>query len=47
MERVSKTTMQQFSDAKCLPEGAVILTESEVTTIRWNMVDKWKPKSEM
>ena len=47
MEAESNRSIQRFSDAKNIPEGAVILTEDEVERMKWDIIQKWKPKSEM
>ena len=47
MEAGSKGSIQQFSDAQNIPEGAVILTDDEVERMKWDIIQKWKPKSEM
>ena len=47
MDGGSRRSVQQFVDAKAIPEGAVILTEDEVEKMKWNIVNKWKPRSEM
>ena len=47
MEAESKRSVQRFSDAKNIPEGAVILTDDEIERMKWDIIQKWKPKREM